>query len=48
MLARGELQTIGATTWTNTASTSRRTPPCSVASSPSRWTSPPRPTPWRS
>ena len=39
MLARGELQTVGATTSTSTASTSRRTPPSSGASSPSRWTS---------
>ena len=31
-LARGELRAIGATTWTSTANTSRRTPPWSAAS----------------
>ena len=39
MLARGELHMIGATTSTSTASTSRRTPRWSAASSPSWSTS---------
>jgi ATP-dependent Clp protease ATP-binding subunit ClpC len=40
-LSRGELQCIGATTLTSTASSSRRTPRWSAASSPS-WSGSPR------
>ena len=49
MLARGELQTDRRHhASTSTASTSRRTPPSSGASSPSRWSSRRWPSPSRS
>ena len=48
MMARGELQVIGATRWTNTASTSKRTRPLSAASSRFRWSSPRWHKQWRS
>jgi len=47
-LARGELRVVGATTLGSTASTSRRTPPSSVASSRCSSRRPPWRTRWRS